>query len=323
MADVKETYDKVAQGSFKLANSATKFFREFFPFLILILNLIVTVIARLFVTKFQNPFTPDFFISLATNLLTTMFCYSIFVKYGEKSEKLFSSTYASNLERWGKLSSEVRVKRSESFIVYCRRQVELERQEIRHSYILNHTMIDINKYESDYKGLTPMKLDKLVEVGEISKRDAKYIKLANKTPRVAPINPLLVLCGVYTNHINDVGREKFSFAFLAIIARPVTLFATTVCVTMIKGYWRGITDASVVFEIVYSLFTIVLSSVFGYTSGAFAAEKEHNRIKGRIYFIERFISLEKEQETKVQELIKEQEVIKNAAENNNIIIEMK
>lgn len=292
MSDLLNKYNTIASKQNKAMQVVTAVIKDTLPFLILLLNIVVAVTSRLFTTGLQNPFTADFFLELFTNTLTTMVCYTCFVKYGEKNEKLGSTAYASNLERWQKMSGDVRNHSSERFIVYCRRQVELEREEIRHFYILNHTMLTIEEYESDYKRLSDGAIDRLVKSGALHRKEARYIKRANKTRYLKPINPLLILCGVNKMNLNDVGRDGMSAATVAILTRPVIMFALTTVVTMFSGYWKGVDGASAVFDIIYSALMIVVSSITGYSAGADAGRKEHDKIKGRIFFLERYLAAE-------------------------------
>ena len=296
MGELHGTYQDIAEKSMKTTDKAITIIKNFMPFILLILDLVVTVVTRLFSTHLENPFTPDFFIDLATNIFTTMFCYTVFVKYGEQSEKALSATYLDNLNTWGEKSGIVRQKHSDRFIEYCAEQVEIERRDIRHTYIINHTMITIDRYKREFEGLTPMAVDSLVSQGKITRSDAKWIKKANIIPQLKPIKPILILCGVQAGHINDVGRESMSYTTMAILSRPIGLFVFNVIITMISGHWAGITSASVFFDIVYSVFSIVLASIVGYSTGASAAEKDMDRIKGRIYFLERFLDKETQKE---------------------------
>ena len=292
MSELLNKYNTAASKQNKAMKVVTTVFRESLPFLILLLNVVVAVLSRLFQAGLQNPFTVDFFVELFINTLTTMVCYSCFVKYGEKNEKLESKSYASNLERWQKMSGEVRNHSSDKFIVYCRKQVEIEREEIRHFYILNYTMLTIEDYEKDYKKLSNQEIDKLVEKGTLHKKDARYIKKANKSRYLKPINPLLILCGVNKMNLNDVGRDGMSAATMAILTRPVFMFVLTTVVTMFSGYWKGLDNASALFDIIFSALMVVISSYTGYSAGAEAGRKEHDKIKGRIFFLERYLAEE-------------------------------
>ena len=292
MSELMEKYSTMASKQNKTMKLITTAVKESLPFLILLLNIIVAVTSRLFHTGLQNPFTADFFIELFTNTLTTMVCYSCFVKYGEKNEKLESTAYASNLERWQKMSGEVRNNSAERFILYCKRQVDLERDEIRHFYILNYTMLTIEEYEKEYKRLSDREIEQLVEKGKLRRKEAKYIKKANATCYLKPINPLLILCGVNRMSINDVGRDGIDSATMAIITRPISMFVLTTVVTMFSGYWKGLDNASAVFDIIYSALMVVVSSITGYSAGADAGRKEHDKVKARIFFLERYLAAE-------------------------------
>lgn len=291
-----DKYSKIASDQNKAMQVVTEFVKSSLPFLILFLNIVVAVTSRLFSTDLQNPFSADFFIELFTNMLTTMVCYSCFVKYGEKNEKLSSTTYASNVERWQKMSGEVRKHSSDKFIAYCKRQVELEREDIRHFYILNHTMITLEEYESEYRRLSDIEIDKLVAKGALHRKEARYIKKANATRYLKPINPILILCGVNKMNLNDVGRDGLNAATMAIMTRPIYTFILTTVVTMFSGYWKGLDGASAVFDIIYSALMIVIASISGYTAGADAGRKEHDKIKGRIFFLERYLATEEKAE---------------------------
>ena len=291
-----EKYSDFANKQNKAMQLITSVIRDSLPFLILILNVVVAVLTRLFNTDLQNPFSVDFFIELFTNTLTTMLCYSCFVKYGEKNEKLSSTAYASNMERWKEMSGKVRTQSSDKFIAYCRKQVEIERADIRHFYILNHTMLTLEEYESRYKKLSDEEIDKLVVKGALHRKEAYYIKRANKTRYLKPINPILILCGVNKMNLNDVGRDGLNAATVAIITRPVYMFLLTTVVTMFSGYWKGVDGASAVFDIIYSVTMIVIASITGYSAGADAGRKEHDKIKGRIFFLERYLATEEKAE---------------------------
>ncbi len=294
MSNPIETYSTVANAQNKFTQAVVKFTKDFFPFLILILNILLSLGSKLFKTWLENPFTPDFFISLGTNILATMFCYICFIKYGEDNEKMCSDTYRINVNKWSEMSGIVRSKYSDKFIEYCKRLVDEERDERRHSYIANYTMISVETYEKEYKHKSKAEIKRLVEEGKLSPNEAKYINKANATHKVKPINPILILCGVQTKNINDVGRTGLSNSVVSILSRPLSTFVITACLTMFNGTWVGIGDASAVFDMIYSVLMIVVASFAGYSSGATTAKQTHDKIKGRIYFLERFLNNKKE-----------------------------
>lgn len=292
MSELVSKYDKMAAYQNEAMKKIADFVKGTLPFLILVLNIVVAVVSRLFETDLQNPFSIDFFIELFTNTLTTMICYSCFVQYGQKNELGASEAYAKNLEVWKKMSAQVRSKCTDNFIFYCRKQVEIEREDIRHFYILNYTMITIDEYESKYKKMSDMEIDRLVDSGKMNRKEGRYIKKANAARYIKPINPMVILCGVSKMNFNDVGREGANAATIAILTRPIYMFILTAVVTMFSGYWKGIDGASAIFDIIYSVLMIIVASITGYSAGADAGRKEHDRIKGRIFFLERYLATE-------------------------------
>ena len=291
-----DKYNKFASEQNKAMQFITAIVRDSLPFLILLINIVASVLMSLFDPSLQNPFSADFFIKLFMNMLTTMVCYSCFVSYGEKNEKLSSEAYANNVKKWGDMSGKVRQNYSDKFMAYCRKQVEMEREEIRHFYILNYTMLALEEYESKYKKLSEDEIDKLVLKGELHRKEAKYIKKANKARYLKPINPILILCGVNKMNLNDVGRDGMNAATAAIVTRPVLMFALSTIGAMLGATWKGIDSASAVFNIIYSVLMIVIASITGYSAGADAGRKEHGKIKARIFFLERYIATEEKEE---------------------------
>lgn len=282
-------YSRYSENQRKTTEAVVKFVKNCYPYLILLLNVAVLIGSKLFKTWVENPFTPEFFISLATNLLTTMFCYSCFINYGEKNE-LMNEALKEDWKKWETLSTEVRSHRNEEFSQYCKDQVEIERVERRNAIISNNTMISPSVYEDKYRNLNTKQIKALKKKGEITKSESFYIIKANDAHKVKPINPMLILSGVKMHHANDVGRDNYSYSTLSILGKPVVTFLITAAVTMFKGSWIGIGDASAIFDMLYSSILVVISSIMGYSSGANSAHKEHERIKGRIYFLERFLN---------------------------------
>ena len=288
MSSMLDKYNKMATEQNKVMQTVTSFIKEAFPFLILIVNILVAVVLSLYDPTLKNPWGPEFFVRLFTNIVSTMVCYSCFVNFGEKNEKMTSTAYAENVRRWGIMSGRIRQNYSEKFMAYCRKQVEIEREELRHYYILNNTMITIEEYETRFKKLSDEQVDKLVASGEIHKKEAKYIKKANEVRYLKPINPILILCGVNKMSLNDVGRDGMRASLKAIAMRPALMFVISTVGAMLGATWKGIDSASAVFNIVWSVLMIVFASYTGYTTGVDSGRKEMDKIKARIFFLERF-----------------------------------
>lgn len=282
-------YGDIARAEKNIIDKSVGFIRDYLPFVILGLNILLSTVLKLFEGEFRNPFTPDFFISLTVNILTTMFCYICFVPYGETYEKKVMANFCANLEHWSVLSSKVRCGRSEEFGKYCKERINAEREERRYSIISNQTMIPYEIFEKEYRGKSPREIKKIRKSGVITRKEEEAINKANSDIRVKPINPVIILCGVAGASYNDAGRDGIKHSTVAILSRPVLMFVFSAVTTMLGGHFNGVTDWSQIYDMVFSALMIVFASVTGFTAGVTSARKEHDKIKGRIFFIEGFL----------------------------------
>lgn len=294
MGKLNEAYEDIAHTGANIKEKLTSVIRENFAFIILFFNIAISVAFALFTPSVENPFNAAFFINLARNITTSMFSFCCFVSWGQKREKLSMPGYNENTTQWSSLSDRVRTSMSTLFEQYCKTRLEAEREERRRAIITNNTMIDYAVYESEYKGKAPAVIMQYARDGLISYEDARFIKRANKRIRVKPINPLIILCGVKISSLNDAGRDGISPSTLSVLSRPVSLFIFNAAISMIHGEWSGLSTGSEIFVMISSVFTIILSSVAGYSSGVNAARKEHGKIKSRIFFIENFLKTQNE-----------------------------
>ena len=246
MANINDAYGKISHTGEGFKSKIIESIQRNFALLVLILNIAVTVAYRLFSPWVQNPFTPDFFITLATNILTTMFCYVVFVSYGQRHEFASLSGYAENCELWSRLSADARA-RSREFEAYCKERVEIERNERRRAIIENNTMILWDEYLELYKGKTRAQIRDAVSAGTLDASSARYINRANRRINIKPINPLLILCGIKLSNVNDAGREGLAPSTVAVISRPVIMFIVNAGVSMIHGSWKGVSTGEEIF----------------------------------------------------------------------------
>ena len=287
MSDLNGAYIKISHAGADIKGKVLESIQRNFAFLVLILNIAVTVAYRLFSPWVQNPFTPDFFITLATNILTTMFCYCVFISYGQRIEFQAMPGYRENCQRWSMLSSEVR-QRSREFEAYCKERVEIEREERRRAIVENNTMRSYKEYLELYRDKTRAQIREAVIAGNLDRDTAHYVNRVNKRLRIKPINPLLILCGIKLSNVNDAGRDGLAPSTVSVISRPVTMFIVNAGVSMIHGSWTGVSTGEEIFDMIFAVVMIIMSSVMGYSSGVTSARKQHDRIKGRIYFLENF-----------------------------------
>ena len=288
MSKINEAYEDFANVSDNIKIRTRSAVKEFFPYIILVLNIAFTVASRLFTTWLENPFTADFFITLASNVFTTMFCYACFVSYGERMGKLTLPGYSDNCKRWSELSCKIRAEKSEQFIKYCIEMTESEREERRRAIVQNHTMIKLDAYYELYRAKNFRTLWSERKVHGLSLKEMFFIARANGNIRIKPIKPLLILCGVKASHMNDAGRNKVPASVVSILSRPVLIFILSALITMFKGSFVGVSNSSAVYDMILSGISIVASSMAGYSAGASSARKELKTIISRIFFLEHF-----------------------------------
>ena len=286
MNDMNNALESFSTAKSKATAALGNWVREFFPYLILILNVVVTVVSRLFIVELVNPFSADFFITLGNNLLSTTFCYACFTTYGERYTQGTLSAYSANKKTWGEISARVR-KRIDEFVEYCREESKKEREERQRAMICNNTLLDYAEYREKYCRLTRREIRKLVREGSLSRYTARFVIKANNI-RVKPIKPLLILCGVQIDHLNEAGRDGIKHSTLSVISRPAIVFVTSTMISMISGKWFGISDPSVIYDMIILALLIIISSVLGFSAGAESAKREHDKIKARIFFLEKY-----------------------------------
>lgn len=276
------------RASESLKTRAVKSVRDNFALVLLLLNIAVNVALRLFSPELQNPFNEEFFISLTLNVVTTTFAYSSFIAYAEKKTKVTLIGYAENCERWSVISQEVRRTHNKAFSEYCKRVSREERESRRRAAFENSTMMDYDEYLKKYTKKSAKLIDAAVESGELSPEDAKAIKRANKQLRLKTIDPLWILCGVKTMDLSEARNGKFKSSTLSMLSRPFSMFAMSALAAALHGTYVGVTTGEEVYAMIVSVGMIVISSVMGYSAGVNSVKKEHDKIKNRIAFIERF-----------------------------------
>lgn len=289
MSKIDETYGNIAHTGANVKERLTAALRDNFAIIVLILNITFRIALELFDANVENPFTVDFFIKLGTDIATTMFCYCCFISYGHKMEKTIMPGYKDNCQKWSVLSGKVRSNMSETFERFCVARADEERDERRRAIIVNHTMIPWSVFDEKWRGKSKREVGDAVEKGELSRSEAFYVNRANGVIRVKPINPILILCGVRISSLNDVGRDGISPSTVSIISRPVLMFILNAGVAMLHGAWRGISTGEEIYNMIFSVVMIIMASVMGCSAGVNSARKEHDRIKGRIFFIEKFL----------------------------------
>lgn len=278
-------YERLDDGARGLRDKIQRFAAEYFPYIMLVGIILFEVLARLFEVEIAAFFTPDFWSTLFINTMSSTLTFAGFVFYAERKRRE-SEPYIKNADAWGHASQRVRMGSYDDFLAYCKEQYKQECEDRRTALIANYTQISIERWEK-YRKLSDKDIRDLAASGEITRREASIVIRAKKHPRIKPINPLLILAGMKTTHINSAGRSNTS-SFVSVLARPIPVVAMSITFSMFAGRFLGTSDSSVLFDMLYTAGMIVMSSIMGYIKGCDNAEKKHGEIKIRIMFIERY-----------------------------------
>ena len=287
MDENKNIFEKFDSTSRDIMSRARSFFLRYFPYIMLIGNILFEVLSRLFRIGFTTPFTPAFFASLFINTVSTTLAYACFVFYAEKERKKGWNEYHANCRLWEQKSANVRLNRFDEFIQYCKAEYRRECEERRIAIIVNKTRISVKAWRETYRDMTDADIMKLADTGEITREDARWIIKANKPVKLRLINPLLILAGMKVGDTNDAGRRDTS-SVKSVLFKPIPVLVMSIVGSMFAGQFIGFSDTSVFFDMLYTAFMICVSALMGYAKGTANAEKHNADIKGRIIFIERF-----------------------------------
>ena len=284
-SNVFETYDTMSNA---FADKVKKVVVDFFPYLLMLINILFMVLNALFTVSLKNPFTPDNISKTLMNCATSTLAYACFVGYGNRVTKKNSPNFQHNLKVWGETSDRIRRGSFfEAFLVYCKTAVEEERAEKRIAIVINNTRISLRDYTELYAKMSNSELRQQVRDGVISAHDAKYLRKANGNIRVKPINPLLLLCGSKAENLNDAGRAQDASAIKSIVGRPLTVIISSIIVESVFCVFGGWSMATLYNMCAYA-FLIFVSCFLGYEKGASNARKTNEAVLNRIVFLERF-----------------------------------
>lgn len=285
-----ELYDEVTESRAALHSKLTQTAKDYFPFLVLLFNIALSILSQLYRIGFVNPLSAEYLLDLCISLSSTMLCYACFIPLGKKGEKDKGGSYNANLIAWSELSGKVREKGlTRRFSKFCYEQLDVEREERRREIICNHSMIDYETYVREYKGLSKKHTAKLVKLHKITAEQKRTIDRANSNIRVKPINPLLILCGVPHSSFNDAGRKSSAYSSTWLMTRPLVIIVTSTIINAIQGSWNDMDGITALYDMFISVLGIIIASTVGFSVGVKSIRKENDKIKTRIVFLQEFV----------------------------------
>lgn len=265
--------------------------QKYLIFFVLIFNVVVSVVSKIYRLGLQNPFTEGFIVDFMITTSTSMLCYLSFIPLGRQDELIRSETFTTVIDTWNDLSDKVRNAFLYPFEAFCHDQVGVEREEKKKLIISNKTIITYEDYKSKYENKSFWQLLKLQKEGKISKKERKAIAQANRVS-VKPIQPLLILQEAQETHFNDAGRKNNNYARKQAVKKPFVIFAFSLAINAITTSMVTI-DSTLIIDMLLSLFSIVVASYGGYSTGVNDFIYKENKIKAKIVFLKLFFEKEK------------------------------
>lgn len=262
-------------------------------YLLLAFVIIVQTLGKLYTLTLQNILTPEYLLSMATSIASTMLIYVFFAPFGSEKEIERNAGYKQNLTRWAELSAKIRDGRNALFSAFCKKREAEERQERRREIIENKTMTGFDEYLEKYSKLTDKALKKLLKTGDISYDEYSAYKLANNAIEIKPINPLLILCGVEHRSLNDAGREEAKGFQTWLLKRPALILITDIVIGSIHPLYNGLQNGDAIYSMILSALSTVVAAYVGYRAGVSRILEKNEIVKNRIFFIETFEEDEK------------------------------
>ena len=288
----ENVYSTVNTNQEKIIGKFKEFILQNLLFIVLLFNIALEIVSKLYRVGFKNPFSIEFLLDLSVSITTSMICYICFIPFGKNDERVKNPSFKTNITSWETLSSAVRNGFNDLFRKFCIAQIEIEREDKRREIIGNNTLISFDEYEEKYKGKSKTDILVLVKSGELTKKEARAINKANGNTlinytKVKPINPVIILSGVRKSQINDAGRTDSRYIFNWLVYRPFIIFGVNVVLNAITtsfvGDWQN-----AIFDMMLSVLIIITSSVCGYGVGVNSVRADNDKVKNRILFLSLF-----------------------------------
>lgn len=276
--------------------------QKYLIIIVLLFNVGLSIVSKLYQLGLQNPFSQGFFVDFIISTGTSMICYICFIPFGRSDEMNRSKSFSDNFKLWQNLSEKVRRGYLRSFYDFCDEQEEYERNDKKKLELANHTMMSYETYLANYKGKSKKEIRKLYRSGKITAAEKNAIIKCNQM-KVKPINPLVVLQEVQSTHYNDAGRDSSSQARTKTIQRPITIFIVSLIINTITVSFLSMGENFFI-EMLLSIFSIIVASIGGYSTGVGDFIEKENKIKAKIIFLSLFNEYENKIEDKQYEALR-------------------
>ena len=255
--------------------------------IVLLFNIALQIISRLFKFGLQNAITPEFLVDCFISTVTSILCFISFIPFGNADEMKRSSTFANIVAKWSELTNKVREGMLQLFQKFCRTQVDRERVETKKFILANNTVIEYDEYVEKYEGKSKSELKECLKLGQISNEEYKALCKCNRV-KIKPINALSVLNGAKKTSVNDAGRDDSNYAISKTLQRLIVILALSFIINSITTTFTG-GGENVLLDIMLATLSIVNASVCGYTTGVNNFRHNEDKIKARVMFLSLFL----------------------------------
>lgn len=266
-----------------------RFFKSSMAYIVLAISIALTVVKSLFSFGISNPFaSPQFWIDLGGNILTTIATYAAFCIHGSEEFKATNQPYLTNLKAWGEYSARIRKECPSEFLRYCLEYAKNCAEQARKNRFERVSLIPWEMAVKDYIPMLEKDLKAKVASGDLSASDYKAIMKAKKPVKPPKISATAILCGSDSVSIDKIADAHRNYVAQSIILRPFTMLLFSAGFAMVTPVFNGVSSADIIFSIISSAFMIMVAAVSGNTSGNNGARREAADIKAKIYFLDTF-----------------------------------
>lgn len=282
MNDVDKALNTAATVKNNAQSKLLEFARSYIVYVILAINISLSVILRLYDVGLKNPFTVSFFASFAVNVSSTMLVYICYVYHGAELTKKTSPAYSATAKAWSELSAKIRATYINAFSGYIRKYSTEVVESKRRAILESRSLIPWAVFCEKYRATSAKEIKAEYKASNLSKRDYRAILAANKPIRPPVINAVNILCGAEAINVEHIESEKISFAARQILARPAGVFVASAILSSITA--SGTAEEITALAIILPIFQLVVAAVMGVFSGASATSRELGAIKSKVYF---------------------------------------
>lgn len=288
-----EKLNNLSAGLSEMEDKIYKFAKSTFPYLVMVLSLVFSVLRSLFTFGFINPFSREFWVTMFTNLATTIMTYAAFTIHGNDEYKMTNEVYKANLAAWKTYSAKVRALCPNEFICYCRDYARDCVKRKRRASLEAYSLITWETFEEKYLNASRKSILDDYKRGKIDKSDLKGILLARRPMKTPCISATAILCGADTVAVEKLAASKRNYILEAIAVRPFSVIVFSCGISILAPVFLGANAIQIIFSAVTTAFLLCMAAFSGIRAGNSGARRENSDMKSKILFLDAFMQTKK------------------------------